>query len=83
MKKFFFFFLIPALAFAGPEKPFTLKGTLNTPDAAKMAYLYYQSGNDQVQDSVEVTNDQFAFKGKLGEATLANPMAKRIFVMRK
>lgn len=71
MKKFFFFFLIPALAFAGPEKPFTLKGTLNTPDAAKMAYLYYQSGNDQVQDSVEVTNDQFAFKGKLGEATLA------------
>ncbi len=64
--------LISITTMAQNEKPFRLQGSLkNILLPAQKVYISYQSNGNNVLDSVNVTDGQYSFSGKLTEPLLA------------
>src|SRR5450755_1257225 len=64
--------LISITVMAQNEKPFQLKGSLkNIALPVQKVYISYQSNGNNVLDSVNVTDGQYSFSGKLTEPLMA------------
>lgn len=77
MYKLIAFLLLPAISFgqsAGQE--FKLKGNLKLNKAVDWVYLYYNSGDNRVTDSVQASSGEFKFTGTIAEPTMANLVVK-------
>ncbi len=72
MKKILIALLFPLSVFAQDGKNFELKGKLNLVKQIDWVYISYRNGDEAVQDSVQVKDGSFAFKGKIVEPVLAS-----------
>ena len=79
MKKNFFLLTISAFAFCNATaQKFTLKGELDAKDPVEKIYLAYRYGEDRLNDSVEIVNKNFNFRGEIPEPTLATITVKYV-----
>lgn len=72
MKKLLFLFFVSSFFISTQAQEVKIKGTLNFKEPGEKAFLSYRKGDDRINDSTEIKNGQFAFKGKIVEPTLAN-----------
>ena len=73
MKKLYWLFIVPALAFIPLPKAgkLHLKGNMRFSEPAEMVFLAYRAGDDIVSDSAILKNGKFEFNSTLTEPTLA------------
>lgn len=72
MKKLLAVLLFPMASFAQEEKDFTLSGKLKVEKPVEWVYVSYRNGDNAITDSLQVTNGEFNYTGKIMEPTLAS-----------
>ncbi len=78
MKKILIALLFPFSVVAQNGKNIELKGKLNLVKPIDWVYISYRNGDEAVQDSVQVKDGSFAFKGKIMEPVLASLRFKHL-----
>ncbi len=78
MNKILIALLFPLSVVAQDGKNFELKGKLNLVKPIDWVYISYRNFDEAVQDSVQVKDGSFAFKGKIMEPVLASLRFKHL-----
>lgn len=80
MYKLLFLLLIPAHALAQPPaaSAFTVKSAVNITEPVEKIYFYYNDGEKNTIDSVDVVNGGFQFRGNIPEPGLATIRLKMV-----
>ena len=76
MNKVLFLLILPVFSLAQSAKDFELKGKLNLEKPVDWVYLRYVSGEEGITDSVQPSNGEFKFKGKISEPVVGTLITK-------